>query len=109
MTLYANTETGELVFQEEIEAGPRPVLNAEQLLEQLTRLQKEINTRKEDMARLIKDTKFHKKTNPQGIDAYEVKQIKKSAVRLAASDYEEKKIEALTFFSDFERITNYND
>lgn len=113
MTLFANVETGELFDEADLldqgDVGPRPVLSADQLLEQLTRLEKEINTRKEDIKQLIKDTKYHKKTNPQGIDGNEVKQIKKSAVRLAASDYEEKKIEALTFFSDFERITNYHD
>lgn len=111
MTLFANVETGEIFDQTdvEVEAGPRPVLSADQLLEQLTRLNKEINVRKKDIDQLVKDTKFHKIHNPQGLDTHEVKQIKKSAVRLAASDYEEKKVEALTFFSDFERITNYHD
>lgn len=109
MTLYANVETGELLDSTDVEAGPKPILSAEQLLEQLTRLNKEINTRKADIAQLIKDTKFHKKTNPQGIDGAEVKQIAKTAVRYAAADYEEKKMEALTFFNAYERLTNYND
>lgn len=109
MTLYVNAETGELLDATDVEAGPKPVLSAEELLVQLTRLNKEINTRKEDIKQLIKDTKFHKKTNPQGIDGYEVKQIAKTAVRYAAADYEEKKIEALEFFNAYERLTNYND
>lgn len=109
MTLFVDAETGELFDQADIEAGPKPVLSAEQLLEQLVRLNKEINTRKEDIVQLIKDTKFHKKHNPQGLDGQEVKQIAKTAVRYAARDYEEKKIEALTFFNAYERLTNYND
>lgn len=111
MTLFANVETGELFDTTDVEAevGPKPVLNAEQLLEQLTRLNKEINTRKADIARLIKDTKYNKKNNPQGLDGKEVKQIAKTAVRYAAADYEEKKIEALEFFAAYEHYTNYND
>ena len=109
MTLFVNAETGELLDQTDIEVGPKPVLSAEELLVQLTRLNKEINTRKSDIKQLIKDTKFHKKDNPQGLDGKEVKQIAKTAVRYAAADYEEKKIEALEFFAAYEHYTNYND
>lgn len=109
MTLFVNAETGELLDQTDIEVGPKPVLSAEELLNQLVRLNKEINTRKEDIKQLIKDTKFHKKTNPQGIDGQEVKQIAKTAVRYAAADYEEKKLDQLEFFAAYERLTDYND
>ena len=109
MTLYVNAETGELLDQTDVEVGPKPVLSADELLNQLTRLNKEINTRKEDIKQLIKDTKYHKKDNPQGIDGKEVKQIAKTAVRYAAADYEEKKMEAIEFFHAYERLTNYND
>lgn len=109
MTLYVNVESGELLDQTDIEAGPKPVLSAEQLLEQLTRLNKEINTRKEDIKQLIKDTKFHKKENPQGIDGHEVKQIAKTAVRYAANNYEEVKMETLEFFNAYERLVGYDD
>jgi uncharacterized protein (UPF0335 family) len=109
MTLFVNAETGELLDQTDIEAGEKPVLSAEQLLEQLTRLNKEINTRKSDIKQLITDTKFNKKTNPKGLDGKEVKQIAKTAVRYAAADYEEKKFEQLEFFQAYERLTNYND
>lgn len=105
-----DTNTGELFLGEQHEeVGPRPVLSAEELLEQLTRLNREINTRKEDIKQLIKDTKFHKKHNPAGIPADEVKQISKTAVRVAARDYEEKRAEALEFFAAYERLTNYDD
>lgn len=109
MTLFVNAETGELLDQTDIEAGPKPVLSAEQLLNQLVRLNKEINTRKEDIKQLIKDTKFHKKENPQGIDGKEVKQIAKTAVRYAAADYEEVKMEAIEFFAAYERLVGYDD
>lgn len=109
MTLFVNAETGELLDQTDIEVGPKPVLSAEELLTQLTRLNKEINTRKSDIAGLIKDTKYHKKENPQGLDGKEVKQIAKTAVRYAANDYEEKKLEQLEFFAAYERLTDYND
>lgn len=111
--MYANLETGELfdnvgdINQEE--AGPKPILSEEQLLEQLIRLNKEINVRKQDIKQLIVDNKFHKKNNPQGIDGDEVKKIAKTAVRYAAADYEEKKLDALEFFAAYERLTNYDD
>lgn len=112
MTLYANMETGELVLGTDIyqeEAGPKPVLSPEELLEQLVRLNKEINVRKEDIKQLIKDTKYHKKENPAGIPAQDCKDIAKTAVRYAAADYEEKKQEALEFFAAYERLTNYDE
>jgi hypothetical protein len=97
------------MFEGYEENQPKPILSEDQLYEQLLRLNKELNARKEDIAQLIVDNKFHKKKNPQGLDAERVKYIAKSAVREAANDYEEKKIEALTFFTEFERITKYND
>lgn len=109
MTLFVNAETGELVQSSDVEVGPKPVLSPEQLLEQLTRLNKEINVRKSDIKQLIQDNKYNKKTNPQGIDGKEVKQIAKTAVRHAAADYEEKKLEQLEFFAAYERLTGYND
>ncbi len=112
--MYANLETGEL-FQSTSdiaaheEAGPKPILNEEQLLEQLVRLNKEINVRKADIAQLIKDNKFHKKNNPQGIPADVCKKTAKTAVRYAAADYEEKKLESLEFFAFYERAVGYDD
>ena len=110
MTLV-NVESGELFENtESLEgAGPKPIMSEDDLLAALIRLNKEINTRKEDIKQLIKDNKFHKKHNPQGIAVDEIKQIAKSAVRYAAADYEEKKIESLTFFAAYERITGYHD
>jgi hypothetical protein len=89
--------------------GQRPVLSEEELFTNLVRLNKEINVRKEDIKQLITDCKFHKNDNPQGHDKERVKYIAKSAVTYAAGDYEEKKMEALVFFAQFEDITNYND
>jgi len=113
---YANLSTGELfdnvgdiVAHEGGEAGPKPLLSEDELLNQLIRLNKEINVRKEDIKQLIVDNKFHKKHNPQGIPVDEIKQIAKSAKVYADANYEEKKIEALTFFTDYERIVGYHD
>lgn len=104
-----NLETGELLIDAEFEVQDRPILSPEQLLEQLVRLNKEINTRKEDIKQLIADSKFHKKDRPGGIPVDEIKKIAKTAVRYAAADYEEKKMEALEFFAAYERLTNYDD
>lgn len=102
-------EHQEDMFGDEERPGQRPILSEEELFNNLVRLNKEINTRKADIAQLIVDCKFHKKNNPQGHDAHRVKYIVKSAATFAAGDYEEKKYEALTFFQQFEEITNYND
>lgn len=110
--LYMNTKTGELAFGTDIAAenvGPRPVLSEEQLLEQLVRLNKEINARKEDIKQLIKDSKFHKKENPGGLPADVCKKTAKTAVRYAKSDYEEVKLETLEFFAFYERAVGYDD
>lgn len=112
MTLYANLETGELfdnVKDIDAEVGPKPILNEEQLLEQLVRLNKEINTRKEDIKQLISDNKYHKKNNPGGIPVDTCKKTAKTAVRYAAADYEEKKLESLEFFAFYEQAVGYDD
>lgn len=112
MTVDINYTTGEITI-DSFELGepvvPKPLLSPEELLEQLVRLNKEINVRKEDIKQLIKDTKFHKKENPAGIPADEIKKIAKTAVRYAAADYEEKKLEALEFFAAYERLVGYDD
>lgn len=89
--------------------GERPVLSEEDLFARLVTLNKEINVRKEDIKQLIVDCKYHKNENPKGHDKDRVKYIAKSAVTYAAGDYEEKKMDALTFFAQFEDITKYND
>lgn len=96
-------------FGEDERPGQRPVLSEDDLFDRLVTLNKEINTRKADIAQLIVDCKYHKKENPQGHDGKRVKYIAKSAVTFAAGDYEEKKTDALTFFQQFEDITKYND
>lgn len=95
-------------FGEDERPGQRPVLSEQDLFNRLVTLNKEINTRKQDIAQLIIDCKFHKKENPQGHDVKRVKYIVKSAVTFAAGDYEEKKDSAFEFFREFEDITNYN-
>lgn len=113
---YANLTTGEMfdnvgdiVANEGDDSGPKPLLSEDELLNQLIRLNKEINVRKEDIKQLIADNKYHKKHNPQGIPTNEIKDIAKSAVRFAAADYEERKLDALQFFAAYERITGYHD
>lgn len=90
------------------EAGPRPVLSEQDLFNRLVKLNKDINTAKADIAQLIVDCKYHKKSNPGGHDAKRVAYIAKSAVTFANGDYEEKKDSAFEFFREYEDITNYN-
>lgn len=96
-------------FGEDERPGQRPVLSESDLFDRLVELNKQINTAKADIAQVIVDCKYHKKSNPGGHDTNRVKYIAKSAVTYAAGDYEEKKTDALTFFQQFEEITKYND
>jgi len=111
MTNEYNAQNG--MFEDEFgdneRPGQRPVLSEEELFTNLVRLNKEINQRKEDIKQLIKDSRYHKDENPKGHEKERVKYIAKSAVTYAAGNYEERKFEFLTFISQFEDISGYND
>lgn len=84
-------------------------LSEEQAFDRLVVLNKALNVTKADIKQLLTDIKYHKDDNPKGIPGPEVKKIAASAVRFAASDYEEKKLAALELFAKYEQLTDYND
>lgn len=84
-------------------------LNEEQAFDRLVVLNKALNVTKADIKQLLSDIKYHKDDNPKGIPGPEVKKIAASAVRFAASDYEEKKLAALELFAKYEELTAYNE
>jgi hypothetical protein len=109
--VYVNTETGELVDVQQLEAQEDGFvqLTETELLAALVEENKKLNGIKAKIKALCTDNKYHKKKNPDGLDGEVVKKTAKSAVRYAAADYEEKKQEQLEFFAFYEQVTDYNE
>lgn len=110
MTDYNEHEYTEETFLDESDARRAGfTLNEDQAFDRLVVLNKALNVTKADIKELLSDIKYHKDDNPKGIPGPEVKKIAASAVRFAASDYEEKKLAALELFAKYEQLTDYNE
>lgn len=96
------------IFGEEDQRRAGFTLNEDQAFDRLVVLNKALNVTKADIKQLLSDIKYHKDDNPKGIPGVEVKKIAASAVRFAASDYEERKLAALELFAKYEELTDYN-